>query len=312
MSALLEIQKEIDIANERVADLEIALRDYPGDPSIAANLDTAVRIQKKLQAQFMEAAAQVGVEVCRYRAFKDNSPTAAGPAMGAISSFQKLFSIVFASLKYGARQRARVTPEIVKETAMQLRFAFTGSLGVVLTVPSDADLFDDSYLDDSLKTIFAMAKADTPKAIFSFAERLGPGAINALHQWVEDNAESGMGADIEWRRGPAVRGSVFVQRQELSKLRNAIDRTSSPREETIVVEGMLDAVGVSKRRFTIKREGFPDISGSVEPGAIDRKHTATLPRQHRARILKTTRLRVAAGTQQIKYHLLGLTPVKEK
>ncbi len=312
MSTLLDIQSQLSETDALVSDLEASLCAHPDRLAIAANLRSAVKMQTLLRAQFMDAAAQVGVEVCRYRAFTDISHTAAAPALSAIVSFQKLFSVVFGSLKYGFKQRATISPEVASETDLQLRFAFTGSIGVVLTARSDANLFDDSFLDDSLETIFKMAKAKTPKQILAFADRLGPGAINALHNWAQDNTDGGLGADIEWRRGTKIRGKLFVQRQELSKLRSAIDLTGTPHEETIVVDGILDAVGVSKRRFTIKRDGLPDISGSVELGAIDRKHKATLPMRYRAKILKTTRLRVAAGKQVIKYHLLGLTPAKGK
>jgi hypothetical protein len=64
MSALLQIRGQLDKATERVAELKKALAANPGYPSIAANLDSAVRIQKKLEAQFEEAAASIGAEVC--------------------------------------------------------------------------------------------------------------------------------------------------------------------------------------------------------------------------------------------------------
>ena len=58
MSILLGIQEKLSEANQRVAELEQALAQYPDVPSIAANLDSAIRVRSKLQAQFTEAAAR--------------------------------------------------------------------------------------------------------------------------------------------------------------------------------------------------------------------------------------------------------------
>src|SRR5437870_704817 len=99
MSLLLDIQRQLEVADQRVVSLEQALREHPGYPSIAANLDSAVRIQKKLQAQFMEAAENVGVETCRYRAFDDHERPSTGAAFGAVARFQHLVSVVYAALK---------------------------------------------------------------------------------------------------------------------------------------------------------------------------------------------------------------------
>ncbi len=311
MSLLLDIQQELTTASARVAALELALRANPGYPSIAANLESAVRVQGLLQVQFNEAAARLGVEVCRYRAFDEQEQSLAAPALGAIASFQELLSVVYASLKYGRRTRAIIPFDVAQDTALQFGFAYSGSVGVVLTVRTDTDLFGESYFDDSVDMIFAMAKARDAKAITEFANRLGPGAINALYRWVDGNTSHGLGADIEWRRGDNVRGSLFIQRQELSKLRTAIEQTGGIVETTIKVSGTLVMADADTGRFKFKREGLPMIRGTVESGAITRGHEATVPRAYEARIRKRVRTKFAKGTQETRYHLLALKPSKD-
>jgi hypothetical protein len=311
MSLLLDIQQELTAASARVAALELALRANPGYPSIAANLESAVKVQSLLQLQFSEAAARLGVEVCRYRAFDDQEQSIAGPALGAIADFQTLLSVVYASLKYGRRTRAVIPADVAEDTALQFGFAFSGSIGVVLTVRTDTNLFGESYFDDSVDMIFAMAKARTPKDITAFAEKLGPGAINAMYRWVNDNASHGLGADIEWRRGDDIRGRLFIQRQDLSKLKTAIEETGGIEEKTITVIGTLVMADADTGRFKFKREGLPIIRGTVEPGAIDRTHEATVPRMYKARIRKTVRTRFAKGTQETRHHLLDLKVSKK-
>src|SRR5271167_3385584 len=99
MSALLEIQRRIDAATVRVKALEHALIEHPGFPSIAANLESAVRIQRQLESQFFDVAAESGMEVCRYRAFNDIEDTKTAPALAAIAEFQRLVSVVYAGKK---------------------------------------------------------------------------------------------------------------------------------------------------------------------------------------------------------------------
>lgn len=58
MSELLEIQRQLDIANKRVAALERSRVDHPEYPSIAANLESARRIKQKLEVQLAEVSAK--------------------------------------------------------------------------------------------------------------------------------------------------------------------------------------------------------------------------------------------------------------
>ncbi len=155
-----------------------------------------------------------------------------------------------------------------------------------------------------------MASAADSAEIQSFAESLGPGAINALYDWAGAKTEHGLGADIEWRHGSQVKGSLFIQRQELSKLRTAIEQTSSEKEDSITVYGILTGAIVSNRTFRIKREGLPEIRGTFEPGAINAEHEVKLPHRYAATIRRKTRLYYATGKKEVRYHLLGLTEVK--
>lgn len=71
MSEIDEIGRQLETANARVASLEQARKEHPDYPSIAANLDSAQRIRKKLESQLYEAAAAMGAE-----SGKPHTPTA--------------------------------------------------------------------------------------------------------------------------------------------------------------------------------------------------------------------------------------------
>ena len=101
MSQLLEIRKQIEIASERILTLERALRDHPDLPSVAANLESALRVRAKLEQQFAEVGAKAGYDICRYRAFDDYDRPVLVPAFKSIAGFQRLVSVVYAAVKHG-------------------------------------------------------------------------------------------------------------------------------------------------------------------------------------------------------------------
>jgi hypothetical protein len=154
MSQLLEIQKQIELASQRVLVLERALRDHPSLPSVAANLESAVRVRTKLEEQFVEAGAKAGYDICRYRAFDDYDRPVVGAAFKSIAGFQKLVSVVYAAVKHGFKERATIPDDVARETTFDFGYAFTGSIGVVLTLRNEKTLFDIRTLTGHLKPCF--------------------------------------------------------------------------------------------------------------------------------------------------------------
>lgn len=311
MSLLLEIQKQIEKASERILRLERSLRDNPGLPSIAANLDSAARLKVKLERQFSEVAARAGYDICRYRAFDDDDQPIVAGAFRAISDFQRILSVVYSALKHGRKERATVSDEVSRETGLGFAYAFAGSIGVVMTVRNEKTLLESTLMDESMETVFSLAKAKTSKDVLSFANELGPGPINALYEWADDNATNGLSAEIDWRKGDAIKKSIVVQRQELSQLRKTINETSSEESETFKAVGVLTMADVSKNKFKFKREGMPELRGTVEEGVIDEAHRAALPKTYEATIRKTTRVKFSTYSIETHYHLLRLKDINK-
>lgn len=306
MSLLLEIRKQLSSASERVLSLERALREHPDVPSIAANLDSAVRIKEKLEAEFADVAEKLGHDICTYRAFDEFDKPNAAAAFAAIADFQRLISVVYGAMKYGEKKRATVSDRVQKETAFDLGYTFAGSVGVVLTVRNDRPLLEQSDLDAAFELIAAMAKASSSDDIMALASKLGPGPINALYRWADEQASAGLGADIEWRKGQQVHHSLLVQRQEMSRLRTTIEETSGEEIVTESVVGILKMADVDKHKFKLKREGLSIIGGTLEPGCIDDEHVASLPKKYLVDLQKTVRFQFAKGTEVVRYHILRL------
>jgi len=314
MSLLLEIQQQLEVATQRVLRLERALRDHPELPSIAANLETAVRIQKDLTDQFHEAAERTGYDLCSYRAFDDLDRPIAAAAFLAIADFQRLVSVVHSALAHGRKERATIPESVSKETTFDFGYAMAGSVKVVLTVRNPKLLFE-SPLDNTLDLVLNLTQAKSSQDVLSYASRLGYGSINALYRLATDSAINGMGAEIEWRRGSEIRRSVVVQRQEWSKLRTTIAETTAVTTEDVVIDCSLRAADTETLRFKLLPAGLPMIRGTVAKGVINEEHRANLPSKYIAHICKTVRSRFALGKEQVTYHLTKLRkspPVERK
>ena len=313
MSLLLEIRQKLDAAGAKISELEQAMLDYPNHAAIAANLESAVRIRQKLEGQFMEAAARTGVEVCRYRAFDDHDRAQAAPAFTAIAGFQRFVSVVFGAKKNGRKEKATVTEEESAQSTFNFGFAFTGSVGVVLTIPRDKPMLAESELDDAMKIVFSMARAKSPGEIQKYASDLGPGPITALYQWAKENVTHGLGAEVEWMHGDTVSERLMLQRQELTRLTNAIDETSSSKDDYIEIIGDLRMADVDGRRFRLAQsKDLRIFKGTVEPGAIDQRHRVQLPKKYKARIRRTTTNHLATGVKEVRYHLMWVAEVDKK
>lgn len=307
MSILLQLRKQIDAASARVLSLERAVRDYPDLPSVAANLDSAVRIKANLEEQFADSAEQLGYDICSYRAFDERNKPMAAAALGVISQFQTLVSVVYGAIKYGEKQRATVPERVANETSFDLGYAFTGSVGIVLTIRREKLLFGSTALDETFDAISSMAKATSSDEITSFAAKLGPGPINALYKWVDGQVAAGLGSDIEWKKGSDAERSLFIQRQELLNLRSTIEETGSEEVTTETVVGSLRMADVDNLRFKLKCDGQPPIKGTLEQGVVDDEHIANLPKKYSVLLRKTIQFQFAKDKEVTRYHILKLS-----
>lgn len=309
MSALVELQLKIQDTTAAMAQLERLIMDTPDLPSLLANTRSLEKRLRNLEHQFRAEADQVGVDVCRYRVFANGSqPTLLGFA-GPLIGFQNLVSLTYGAIIEGAKPTAHLKKEVVKESTFGFGYAFSGSLGVVLTLPNERLLFDEvaTALDRAIESIFNMAKAETSDDIRGFARTLGAAPVRALYRWANDHVRADAGADIEWRRAERVRASLFVQRPELERLSKAIEVTSDTRQQQIVLEGDLVGADVPNRTFHMK-VGNTEVRGKFSD-AIGPEHTVVLPRPYKATIQVTTWTHYAADKDDVANFLVALEPL---
>jgi hypothetical protein len=186
-------------------------------------------------------------------------------------------------------------------------YAFSGSIGFVLTLPSDQALFRDGPLDQAIEKLEEVATATTSEQIAFYARSLGAAVIRSAYQWARNHADASMSADIEWMHEDAPTRRLRVQLPRFRELTQVIAETSDEVVEEITVVGMLVGADVGRRSFHLAAEGG-EIRGSFVD-AISEVHTVELPRPYKAILQKTSLVQFAMEEERVSYVLLSLTPL---
>jgi hypothetical protein len=156
-------------------------------------------------------------------------------------------------------------------------YTFAGSIGVVITLPREANLIGESTLDSTSDLVFDMIES---KKLEETARRFGPQPIEALNEWVEIHAKNHFGLGLEWRTNNAIR-------REAENLQSIIYNTET--QTTTTVTGELFAVNWEQKTFSFKADDGQIISGQFAD-AISWEHAASIPARYSAEILRTTKI----------------------
>jgi hypothetical protein len=157
--------------------------------------------------------------------------------------------------------------------------------------------------------IFQVAKAQKPEDIRQFARRLGPAPIRVLYKWADDHVKASLNADIEWRRGPAVRQKVLIQTPEFHQLQEVIGKASEEERLGVVFTGELVGADVAKHTFHFRPDTGGDIKG-YSGSVIDVSHAVTRPSRYKVTVRKTTRTYYSTELEETYYELLRLEPIR--
>ena len=300
MSSLSDIHEKLLDTQEIVARLEQRLVLYPDSEHLRGNLRSAHKRQHTLEQAFAREADKAGVAICSYRLFTEEGMPSITALAKALDSFQTLISSVYDALKNGPKQRGRLSQETVKETSLSLSYVFSGSVGMVLTLPNIQLLpgGSASLLDDSIGFLFQMAKATTISEMANFALQVGFPPIKALSGWSKIHADHNLGVDIEWgvqkqiKRGnqELVRNTLFIQEPEMENLTH-----------------------ISAEMGALKPESLPQISNDMESLTIQRTGMG-IPAKIRAKLSEPTEEEieemghlVGADVHRQTFHLILLT-----
>ena len=152
---------------DRLNDIEatIARATSAAAPSNAVLLSlTSLEARRDDLEELSEVTKAEHVEICDYRIIPEQSTAyAVAGVTAALHQFQEIVTTVFDAMLTKPKQRAKIAPDIVQKTQFDFGFAYSGSLGVVLTIPNDRLLMDEaSTLDKAVAAVFDLLKIETP------------------------------------------------------------------------------------------------------------------------------------------------------
>ncbi len=306
MSELLDLQDKIRHTQAELARIELSLAVRPHSESLNLSLGSLRKRLWDLEEAYLLEADKLGVEICRYRLFSDDRQPTVTAVANVLGDFQRLISTVYAALRYGPKERARLSQDVLENTELPFGYSFAGSLGVVMTVPNDRLLLGETILDEAMSTVFDMAKSETPGAVAAFAQRLGPSVVRLVYKWAGDHAAAKLGADIQWLRRDKVRGELLIHQPEIARLTEVISQTSAEIEESLEVTGELRGADLDSHLFHL-RVGETDIRGRFGD-AITAEQRAELPRAYRAILRRTEKIIFAMEKPEESYFLVRLEP----
>lgn len=312
MSRLLDIQDKLQDTNAAIGKLEQALVANRSSEALILQAESLRTRQKKLENQFLSIADQLGVDVCTYRLIAETPQTTISALSTALQKFQSMFSLVYDAIKNGPKETGKIKAEIAALTSFRFAYAFSGSMGIVLTIDRELLLMEDldTDIDKSINEVFDLAKSKTPADVLKHKDKLGIPPIRRVYAWADSLAAAGLGADIQWRRGQSIRSSLFIQVPELEALRTTIAKTSEETVEEFSTRGELFGANLRTRRFEMKLEDGQIIKGTFTD-AISEAHEATIPHYYNAVFRVIKKRKYSTDEDDISYFLVKLDGVKK-
>lgn len=308
MSALDSVLDRLRRAHATASEVETTAARFPSDKYVLANLTALKRDVSKLEQQWEEECLQQGVEVCRYRLISEGSERFTVPSFTkSLLDFQELFSQVYDALKNGTKRRAVVSGLVVDETTFDFAFSYPGSLGVALTVQSEATLLDAKF-DASIDAIMQIAAIDSEGEVKDFAKRLGDAVVKKVYDWSLINHVSGFSVDVTWNTARGQKKGGIVDVSTLGKIAEIISRTSDVESRTFKTRGLLVAIDTVKKKFRLVEPEGQDYFGSLSED-FPVSNQWSVNKAYTADISVSAVTKYATQTTDQSYRLLALTPV---
>jgi hypothetical protein len=303
MTTLLDLQRELQEANEAVARAEHILAQHPDLPSVQATLRAIVQRRDRLQEKFIAVAQHSGRDVCRYWIETTEPNPSILNVTDVLGSFQKMFTAVYDAITNAPKQIASFGSEAFAATRLGFAYTVPGSIGIVMVVDESRELLPDRNLDAAITGVFEIMSARRPEQVLDFSRRFGLATVRVAREWASENAKSGFGANIEWRRKDDVQQRVRLQTPEIIQLENAINRASHRQTETFI--GDLVEVNVEEQTFRMRLNLETVISGNYAD-AISPDKPASVPHRYQAKMEVSRRLLPQATEEAASYSLIQL------
>jgi hypothetical protein len=302
MSRLAELERELQDTAAAIVHAERTLAQHPKTPSAAATLRTIQKRRETLEEQFFAEANDLGLDVCGYRIELTNGPATISAMTNVLGTFQKIFTTVYDAVCYGPKMTSKTSARTLAETSFGFAYSFPGSIGIMMTLPNERLLTEETNLDMAIQKTFELIEAHDEGKVQELTDAVGLPAVRLTHQWAAENSKAGFGANITWQRDTTVKNKVHVQPQELTQLAFLISGATA-KEEVVKVGELLD-VDLLERKFQM-RVGKDIIRGDFDT-AIGQSHPALLPKTYKATMNLLQKVVISEGQEELTYFLLRL------
>jgi hypothetical protein len=209
----------IRAAYARIAEVETAPTQHPGDRFVLTSLESLKAHAGQLEQEWSEECRIKHIEVCWYKLISRRAVGvySASAFAKSLLEFQELFAQIVDAKTHGTRVRARVSGEILAETTFELAYTYPGSLGVVLTLQDTPDLLSGKF-DETIQAFSEITNIEDEHDVRDVAKTLGDAVVKKVYDWSSVNYLEGYNIDVTWTRPVnGVKTGQIVDREALGR-----------------------------------------------------------------------------------------------
>lgn len=312
MDGLSDTLENLRDTQAQMALTRAELEKHPHRTSLAAAFQSLEQRHSELEREFAVLVQKNYSDLCSYRLFQADHFQPLISAIGtALVDFQRWVSVVYDAVKHGPKRKTKLPVDVVAESSFSFGYSYTGSLGIVMTVPNDHLLLEDmpTALDDAINGVLEMATCVSSDQVAYFSKKFGPSAIRQMLKWAKTHQDQRMGADIEWKRKDARRTALIMEPEQFAALTLAICETSDEEISLMRIPGTLVGISTKTHTFQLEAPEIGIVSGKTSDYVATMNNTVELPKEYEAELRKTVKINYAIEEEEVSWFLVDLTPI---
>lgn len=227
----------------RLVLLERELAQNPGDYALEKDLRAITRLSQRYEQEFLDFAGADQIDVCKYRINPAGKSYLIKNVTESLSRFQDVITSIYDSKISGPKSRARYGREVHANSALRFGYTFSGSLGIVLTLPSSRDLFSGQF-DDVVDAFQQILNVKDEYEVRDISRHLGMAVLGQVYRWASNNSSSEYSLDIRWTRSDGVQRGEYIENDRLKKITDIIGITKDSEDTHLQKSGILVGINV--------------------------------------------------------------------
>lgn len=304
---LLEIQTMISSSENLLRDIEIQIQQNPNTPSLKSAYKSLEERRNSLEKLYLEEAKRAGYEVCNYRIIPSTQSVTL-PGLGELLNlFQNLYSSIYDAILKGSRDRSRFSKETLSNSIFSFGFSYSGSLGLILTLPKESVLFGEAPSIAAFEKFHELINVNSTTAITEFGKNYGPSVLRSLYKWTKHHLEYRYNIDVSFLPPDSEEISFQMQKSSFERIFSLLNSTAEKTFTPINFEGQLVGIDTDNRTFHIKNSD-EDIKGFLA-GDFSLNAPIEVLRFYKAKLLRESELKYSSDYEDHKYYLESLIPI---